>query len=108
MLGNDKRLMLNPGQAGEIAEVWVNGTTLGTYWMPPFAVDITRAAKPGTNQLEIRVTNMWINRVRGDSELPPVKRTTRTNIENLPPGALMPPGLMGPVTLQGMVRVTGR
>jgi hypothetical protein len=104
MLANGKRLILNLGQVGEIAEVWVNGTALGTYWMPPFAVDITSAARAGKNQLEIRITNMWINRVRGDSELPSEKRTTRTNIATLPPGPLMPSGLMGPVTLQNIKR----
>ena len=99
MLGPNKPLALDLGQVGEIAEVWLNGRLLGTYWAPPFRVDITKAAKPGPNQLQVRVTNQWINRVAGDAKLPADQRTTRTNIKALPKGPLMPSGLLGPVTL---------
>ncbi len=94
-----KRVVLDLGRVGEIAEVWVNGRLLGTYWAPPFRVDITKAAKPGPNQLEVRVTNFWINRLLGDALLPAGQRTTRTNIKALPKDPPRPSGLMGPVML---------
>jgi hypothetical protein len=94
-----KSVYLDLGQVGEIAEVWLNGKLLGTYWSPPFRVDLSKAAKPGTNELQVRVTNFWYNRLSGDAQLPEGQRTTRTNITQLPKGGLMPSGLLGPVTL---------
>lgn len=61
---------LNLGEVKNIAEVVVNGQPCGTLWKPPFRADITRALKVGPNQLEIKVTNLWPNRMIGD-ELQP-------------------------------------
>ena len=36
-----------------------------------FRVNITAAAKPGSNRLVVRVTNLWPNRLIGDEQLPP-------------------------------------
>jgi hypothetical protein len=98
---------LDLGAVGEIAEVWLNGKVLGIHWMPPFRVDVTETAKAGRNELQVRVTNLWVNRLVGDSLLPPEQRSTRTNITQLPEdNPLMPSGLMGPVTLRSYARVT--
>jgi len=59
-------LKLDLGQVGVMARVTLNGKDLGLLWCPPFEVDISAAAKPGNNQLEIEVTNLWINRMIGD------------------------------------------
>jgi hypothetical protein len=67
--GNNLRLDL--GEVKNIAEVVLNGVDLGILWKPPFAVDISAAAKPGTNRLEVRVTNLWANRLIGDEQEPP-------------------------------------
>jgi hypothetical protein len=32
---------------------------------------LTHAAKPGVNRLEVKVTNLWPNRLIGDEQLPP-------------------------------------
>jgi hypothetical protein len=64
-------LMLDLGTVREIAEVKLNGKDRGVLWKPPFRVDITGAAKPGPNDLEVRVTNLWPNRLIGDEQLPP-------------------------------------
>jgi hypothetical protein len=107
MLSPGKRIWLDLGEVGEIAEVWLNGKALGTHWMPPFRVDVTETAKAGRNELQVRVTNLWVNRLVGDSLLPPEQRTTRTNITQLPEDKpLMPSGLMGPVTLRTYALVT--
>jgi len=74
-------LMLDLGTVKEIAEVSLNGKDLGVLWKPPFRVDITGAAKPGVNRLEVRVTNLWPNRLIGDEQLP-------DDCEWLPGGAL--------------------
>jgi hypothetical protein len=64
------RLLLDLGKLEITARVFLNGKDLGTVWKAPFSVDITDALKPGENQLEIRVTNLWINRLIGDEHLP--------------------------------------
>jgi len=66
----DRRLYLDLGRVAVMAEVKLNGQTLGILWKPPFRIDITDSAKPGQNTLEIRVVNLWINRQIGDEQLP--------------------------------------
>lgn len=66
----NSQLFLDLGDVQVIAQVKVNGRDLGTLWKPPFCVDVTDALKPGTNELEIRVTNLWPNRMIGDVGLP--------------------------------------
>ena len=70
-LGDGKRLFLDLGRVEVMAEVRINGRSLGILWKPPFRLDITEAAKPGDNRLEILVTNLWVNRLIGDEQLPP-------------------------------------
>ena len=53
-----------------IATVTLNGQELGTLWKPPFRIDITDRLKPGRNTLEVRVVNLWCNRLIGDQQLP--------------------------------------
>jgi hypothetical protein len=107
MLSPGKRISLDLGGVGEIAEVWLNGKALGTHWAPPFRVDVTEAARTGRNELQVRVTNFWVNRLVGDALLPAEQRSTHTNITQLPEDKpLMPSGLMGPVTLRSYALVT--
>jgi hypothetical protein len=69
-LAKDRRLYLDLGRVEVVAEVKLNAHELGILWKPPFRVEITGAAKAGRNVLEIRVTNLWINRQIGDEQLP--------------------------------------
>ncbi len=71
MLAGGKRLYLDLGRVEVMAEVKLNGRDLGTYWAPPFRMDVTEAARAGENELEVRVTNLWVNRLIGDEQLPP-------------------------------------
>ncbi|MCP5523768.1 MAG: hypothetical protein H7A46_19700 [Verrucomicrobiales bacterium] len=61
---------LDLGKVAVMAEVRVNNRDLGILWKPPFRVDVTTALKPGENTLEVRVVNLWINRMIGDELLP--------------------------------------
>jgi hypothetical protein len=63
-------LHLNLGDVQVIAEVKLNGQDLGILWKPPFRVDVTKLARPGPNDLEVRVTNLWPNRLIGDEQYP--------------------------------------
>ena len=69
------RVMLDLGEVKNFAEVTVNGKKFPVLWKPPFRVDITDAVKTASVQqqdvldLEIRVTNLWPNRLIGDEVL---------------------------------------
>ncbi|MEI6653355.1 MAG: glycosyl hydrolase [Verrucomicrobiota bacterium] len=93
------RLLLDLGGVRELAEVRLNGKTLGTVWTAPWQLDITDALKPMRNELEIRVTNLWPNRLIGDAALPAEKRLTSTNITFKKNQALSESGLLGPVRI---------
>jgi hypothetical protein len=69
-LGANRILQLDLGRVQVIAEVRLNGKDLGILWKAPFRVDVTSAAKAGDNELEVRVTNLWPNRMIGDEQYP--------------------------------------
>ncbi|NUQ64171.1 MAG: hypothetical protein HUU20_17005 [Pirellulales bacterium] len=104
---------LQLGEVCQIAEIRVNGRPLGVVWTAPWSVDLTGAVKPGKNEMEIDVTNLWANRLIGDARLPEEKRRTKTNLQlhrgpaKLRPfqgytseDPLMRSGLVGEVTLE--------
>lgn len=64
------RWMLDLGRVEVIADVRLNGRPLGTLWRAPFAVDVSEILRPGWNELEVAVTNLWPNRMIGDEQLP--------------------------------------
>jgi hypothetical protein len=70
MRGQDRRLYLDLGRVCVIAEVELNGKDLGVFWKPPFMVDVTDVVAAESNDLEIRVVNLWPNRLIGDEQLP--------------------------------------
>ncbi len=103
LLVGDGRLVLNLGEVRYVADVLVNGRHVGTAWTYPFEVEIPKdALEKGTApfRLDIRVTNLWPNRLIADSTLPTAKRLTHTNINPYKPDSpLLPSGLLGPVKL---------
>ncbi len=62
---------LDLGRVKNFAEVTLNGHALPTLWKAPFRVDVGRWLKQGRNQLEVKVTNLWPNRLIGDEHYPP-------------------------------------
>ena len=46
----------------------MNGKSLGVIWKKPFRVDVTNALKAGANKVEIKVINLWVNRLIGDAQ----------------------------------------
>jgi hypothetical protein len=69
-LEKNHRVRLELGDVEVLPEVVVNGASQGVWWTVPHAADITAALKPGRNQLEIHVTNLWVNRLIGDRAHP--------------------------------------
>lgn len=99
-LGPDHRQILDLGAVKNLAEVTLNGKPLGVLWKEPFRADITEAAKVGANKLEIRVTNLWPNRMIGDQKLPENERITWASVQPYNAHSpLLPSGLLGPVRI---------
>jgi hypothetical protein len=94
------QLWLDLGEVKNLAEVIVNGKSLGVVWKQPFRVDVTNALKAGENKLEIKVTNLWVNRLIGDAQPDVKQKITYTTMPfyqaNSP---LLPSGLLGPVRI---------
>jgi len=94
----NRYLALDFGEVKNIAQVTLNGKDLGTLWKPPFRVDVTGLFREKGNVLEVKVTNLWPNRLIGDQLLPEGQRFTRTNIKKFTKDSpLLPSGLLGPV-----------
>ena len=94
------RLFLDLGKVGDIAEIILNGKKLDILWKAPYRVEVTSALQKGKNQLEIKVTNEWTNRLAGYKLAPEGKKVLPIYIN--PFGGQYQPaesGLMGPVTL---------
>jgi hypothetical protein len=61
---------LDLGDVKIMAEVKLNGKDLGVLWKPPYQVDVTGSLKLGRNELVVKVTNLWPNRLIGDEQYP--------------------------------------
>jgi hypothetical protein len=96
-----RQLWLQLGQVREIATVSVNGRTADTVWRQPFGVRIDPLVRAGDNIVEIKVTNLWPNRIIGDLQPSATEHYTHTNIRAYTKDSpLMPSGLLEPVTIQ--------
>lgn len=83
-----------------MAEVIVNGSSCSTLWTFPYKANVTKAIRPGKNDITIKVTNTWHNRLIYDNSLPKEKRITWTNAPfRLQNQALASAGLVGNIAL---------
>ena len=128
-VSHERGLMLDLGNVQVMAEVVLNGRNLGTIWCAPFRVNISDVIRTGENRLEIKVVNLWPNRMIGDAQLPDATDRSGTgrrkgSAENWPEwvvkgqpnpagrvtwaayepfkkdSPLLPSGLLGPVTIR--------
>lgn len=91
-------LWLDLGRLQNLAEVTINGKSLGIVWKNPFLVNATEYMKQGENKLEIKVTNLWVNRLIGDQQPDEKEKTTYvSNPFYRADSPLKPSGLLGPV-----------
>jgi len=128
-----KAVRLNLGEVKNFATVSVNGKQVAVLWKPPFALDLSGLVHKGVNHLEIKVTNLWPNRIIGDEQLPPdvvwdgghLKRWPDWLVQGKPRpktgritfatwhyydknSPLLESGLLGPVTIQATKKVKVR
>ncbi|WP_106829573.1 glycosyl hydrolase [Parabacteroides pacaensis] len=64
------QVKLKLGEVRNMAQVYVNGEEVRTLWTAPWEADIKKYLKKGTNHLEIKVANLWANRLIGDEYKP--------------------------------------
>jgi hypothetical protein len=94
------RLWLDLGDVKNLAEVTVNGKSLGIVWKTPFRVDLTGVLKEGENSFDVKVTNLWVNRLIGDQQPGATEKITYTTMAFYrPDSSLKPSGLLGPVKI---------
>jgi hypothetical protein len=79
------QVFLDLGEVGEVAQAWLNGTSLGTRICRPYVFDATSAIRSGENKLRIEVTNTLVYTLKDD-----FSRYINQN----------PSGLVGPVRLR--------
>ena len=92
------------GDVKNLAEVSVNGKPLGTLWHAPYRINITSALKIGSNELVLKVTNSWVNRLIGD-EQPGATHITFADVQPYRADSpLLPSGLLGPVSVYSITR----
>ena len=94
------RLMLDLGEVYNLAQVIIDGEPVETLWKAPFRVDITDYVKGRkTVELEIKVTNLWVNHLIGDAGKEPHQRSSYVSFDfynGTEP--LQKSGLIGPVS----------
>jgi hypothetical protein len=124
--GGRLRTFLDLGRVEVLAEVALNGRNLRTLWKPPFRIEVSEDLKPGRNRLEIKVVNLWPNRLIGDEKIMglgplleankgkfPTKEwlkstgrhTYMTSPQYKTDDPLLASGLLGPVVLESAVEM---
>ncbi|MBZ5665476.1 MAG: glycoside hydrolase [Acidobacteriia bacterium] len=98
-------IWLDLGDVKNLAEVAVNGKSVGIVWHTPYRVDVTRALKPGVNEITIKVTNAWVNRLIGDQRPDAATKYTFADVKPYKATSpLLKSGLLGPVRLERVTR----
>ena len=98
----DKDYWLDLGEVCVVADVSIDARDLGTAWTYPFRVKVPAdILTKGSHTLEVKVTNVWNNRLVGDNFLDEKDRITRTNMHGKfnKKTPLVKSGLLGPVNL---------
>ncbi|MFO7936650.1 MAG: glycosyl hydrolase [Kiritimatiellia bacterium] len=70
--------------ASGVAHIYVNGKDCGLIWCPPWQIEITDALREGDNDLEIRITTTWFNRLVADAKTSEEKRVTKSCLNFFP------------------------
>ncbi len=108
-LQTNRKVVIDLGEVLDVAEVFVNGESAGILWTSPFRLNIQDYVKQGENHLEVKITNMWINRLTGDMDLPVEEKFCKTNHPYMTKDRsqigdetyrIQRAGLLGPVTIK--------
>jgi len=98
------QVWIDLGDVKNLADVSINGKSLGIVWHAPYRVNVTSAVKSGSNELVVKVTNAWVNRLIGD-EQPGATKITFADVKPYKATSpLLPSGLLGPVTIYSIAK----
>ena len=92
------------GSVKNLARVTVNGHDLGVAWKAPFRLEIpVEYLNEGVNTLEVKVVNLWPNRIIGDLQPDATRKWTYVASNwYVADSPLLPSGLLGPVTVSAV------
>ncbi|WP_395395948.1 glycosyl hydrolase (plasmid) [Novosphingobium sp. BL-8A] len=93
------RSWIDLGDIRDVAEVRINGKLVGGVWHAPYRLETTGYLRSGRNTLEVKVANLWVNRLIGDRQPDATKITWTAFPAYSKTSKLRPSGLLGPVTL---------
>lgn len=98
---SSSKVVLDLGRVREFAQVTLNGKALpDILWKPPFTLDVTSVLQNGPNIIEVKVTNLWPNRIVGDQQPDAKEKYTFTVYGAYKADSpLVESGLLGPVKL---------
>jgi len=103
----DRKIFLTFENLGVIASVNINGHDIEqSVWSFPYKADITAYLQEGNNKLAVKVTNLWKNKIVGQSQ----SKSTAPNffllsrINNLTDTDLLPSGIWGEVKIVDLLQ----
>ncbi|WP_340113249.1 glycosyl hydrolase [Maribellus mangrovi] len=97
------KIFLDLGEVENLAEIRINDNDLGVVWKKPFRMDISSALHEGENEIQIKVVNLWVNRLIGDAQPEVTEKLTYTVMPFYRADSpLKPSGLLGPVSILSM------
>lgn len=95
------KTVLDLGEVRDIARVYVNGQDCGIIWKYPYTVDITNFVKRGENSIRVELTNLWVNRLIGEENLPAEQRSCYVSVKFFDADSpLYESGILGPVRIK--------
>ena len=71
-LVSGRRVDLDLGRVEIMARPIINGQDLGISWHGPYRCDVTKALRPGSNEIAVVVVTTWVNRLIADAKLPDI------------------------------------
>ncbi|MCQ2143193.1 MAG: glycoside hydrolase family 2 [Bacteroidales bacterium] len=107
-LKGEEEVWLDLGCVKNVAEVSVNGNNLGVLWKTPWKVEVSDYLEEGLNYIEIKVVNLWLNRIIGDLRGDGGSFANVAFQLHSADEPLEPSGLIGPVRFDVVGTVTGR
>ena len=93
-------LSIDLGAVGQMADISINGNHVAFLWKAPYKVEWRGLLKPGKNIIEVKVVNLWVNRLIGDAQPGAQKRTYTLVPFYQADSPLLPSGLLGPVKIE--------
>ncbi len=99
-INGEGNIYLDLGEVENLAEVILNDKSMGIVWKKPFRLNISSALHEGDNELQIKVVNLWVNRLIGDAQSDVQEKLTYTTMPFYRADSpLKSSGLLGPVEL---------